>query len=198
MPNSDIPLPSLQLPNVGMLRAFPSLRTETVECTPVLNLQTQIAPLIALMECESRMLQIMKPLIEIVQNLPNPPVQALREFSNAAIEFAPCLLSATPASLIPFLRDLLCLEIRSLNCLRQNLTSVGGQESAIQTVLRSYHATVGLLDLAGRLLRTAGLHIPEAPTLSSSTDTASLSADDAALRDFITVLTIAADSLGGC
>ena len=197
MPNSDS-LPSLQLPNGGTLRPFPSLGVETVECTTVLNLQTQIAPLIALMECESRMLQVMKPLIEIVKNLPNPPVRALQEFSKAAIEIAPCLLSTIPASLIPFLRDLLCLEIRSLNCLRQNLTSVGGQASVMQTVLGSYHATVGLLDLARGLMGMAGLQIPEAPTLLGGTDTASLSVDDAALRDFIAVLTMAADSLGGC
>jgi len=144
------------------------------------------------------MLQVMKPLIEIVKNLPNPPVRALQEFSKAAIEIAPCLLSTIPASLIPFLRDLLCLEIRSLNCLRQNLTSVGGQASVMQTVLGSYHATVGLLDLARGLMGMAGLQIPEAPTLLGGTDTASLSVDDAALRDFIAVLTMAADSLGGC
>ena len=198
MPNSDTPVSSIQLPNGGTLRPFPTLGTETLECTGVLNLQTQIAPLIALMECQRRILQIMKPLIEIINNLPNPPVQALQEFSKAAVDLAPCLLSTTPASLIPFLRDLLCLEIRSLNCLRQNLTSVGGQDPAIQTVLGSFQATVGLLDLAGGLFRTAGLQIPEAPMLSGSTDTASLSADDAAVKDFIAVLTIAADSLGGC
>lgn len=68
------------------------------------------------------MLEIMKPLIEIINNLPNPPLQALQEFSKAAVDLAPCLLSTTPAPLIPFLRDVLCLQIRRLNCLRQNLT----------------------------------------------------------------------------
>jgi len=197
MPNSDTSLPSLQLPNGGILRPFPSLRVEPLECTTVLNLQTQIAPLVALMDCEARMLQIMKPLIEIVQGLPNPSLRALQDFNKAAIEIAPCLLSTTRTSLVPFLRDFLCLEIRSLNCLRQNLTSVSGQE-AIQTVLGSYRATVGLLNLAGGLLRTVGLQIPAAPNLSGGVDAASLSADDTALRDFIAVLTIAADSLGGC
>ena len=104
-------------------------------------------------------------------------------------------LSSNAQSLIPFLRDLLCLEIRSLSFLRQNLTSAGREGPAIRTVLDSYQATVGLLDLAGTLFRTAGLQIPAAPTLSGSTDTGSLSADDAAMKDFIAVLTIAADSL---
>lgn len=164
----------------------------------VLNLQTQIAPLIALMECESRLLQIMKPLIDIVQNLPNPPVQALQDFSKAAVEIAPCLLITTPASQIPFVRDLLCLEIRSLNCLRQNLASVGGQESAMQAVLGAYQAIVGLLNFAAGMFQTAGLQIPPAPTLSGNVDPAPLSTDDTALRDFITVLTTATDSFGGC
>jgi hypothetical protein len=197
MQNSDT-LPSLQLPNGGILRPFPNLGVDTVGCTTVLNLQTQIAPLIALMECETRMLQLMKPLIEIVQNLPNPPVQALQDFSKAAVALAPCLLTTTSASLMRFLRDLLCLEIRSLNCVRQNLTSVGGQEPALQAVLGAYDATAGLLNLAGGLFRTAGVQIPAAPTLSANVDAASLSANDAALRDFIMALINAADSLGGC
>jgi hypothetical protein len=198
MPNPDSLVSSIQLPNGASLRPFPTLGRETVECATALNLQTQIAPLIVLMECQGIMLKIMKPLIEIINNLPNPPIQALEEFSKAAVSLAPCLLSTTPASLIPFLRDLLCLEIRSLNCLRQNLTSAGGEGPTIHTVLGSYQATVGLLNLAGGLFGTAGLPIPEAPTLSGSTDTASLSADDAAVKDFIDALTIAADSLGGC
>lgn len=70
-----------------------------------------------------------------------------------------------------------------------------GKGPVIRTILDSYQATVGLLDLAGGLFRPAGLQIPEAPTLSGGTDTTSLSADDAAMKDFIAVLTIAADSL---
>jgi hypothetical protein len=122
MPSPDGPVSSIQLPNGGSPRPFPTLRRATVECATALNLQTQIAPLIVLMECQGRMLEIMKPLIEIINNLPNPPLQALQEFSKAAVDLAPCLLSTTPAPLIPFLRDVLCLQIRRLNCLRQNLT----------------------------------------------------------------------------
>jgi hypothetical protein len=73
-----------------------------------------------------------------------------------------------------------------------------GKGPAIRTILDSYQATVGLVDLAGGLFRTAGLQIPEGPTLSGGTDTTSLSADDAAIKDFIAALTIAADSLGRC
>jgi hypothetical protein len=50
-----------------------------------------------------------------------------------------------------------------------------GKGPVIRTILDSYQATVGLLDLAGGLFRPAGLQIPEAPTLSGGTDTTSLS-----------------------
>jgi len=37
-------------------------------------------------------------------------------FAKAAADLAPCLLVPTPANLIPFLRDILCLILKLLHC----------------------------------------------------------------------------------
>ena len=84
----------------------------------------QIAPLLASMECVLKILKLLKPLVDVVTNLPMPPVKAVQEFAKAAVDLAPCFLIPTPASMIPFVRDILCLILRVLNCLLGQLKTL--------------------------------------------------------------------------
>ena len=199
-------IPAIEVPIAGQLLGFANLKMQSTECSAATNLQTQIAPFIASMSCQLKVLKLLKPLIDVIHGLPNPPVHALQEFSMAANDLAPWLLLSTPLGVLPFVRDLLCLEIRSLNCLLRNLqtiTALAADPSAVaasevQSVLDSYPPIIGILNLASGLFQLAGLTIPKAPTLAAGTDPDSLAADQSAVATFIAALQTAADALGGC
>jgi hypothetical protein len=205
MSSSSNFIAAIQIPGGGELLGFINSHSSSSECLAITNLQSQVAPLIASMSCQLKMLKLFKPLIEVIRGLPSPPVQALEEFSSAALELAPCLATATPSGILPFLRDLLCVEIKSLNCLLHNLQDVMGQgstelgsKSPARNVLNSYPPIVGNLKLAGELFQMAGLTLPEAPALGDGTDLASLTADQSAIVAFTTALRSMADAIGGC
>jgi len=200
-------IPAINVPTGGQLLGFADLKMQSTECSAATNLQTQVAPLIAALSCQFKVLRLLKPLIGIIRALPNPPVQALREFSKAADDLAPCLLVPTPPGVLPFLRDLLCLEIRSLKCLLRNLqaiTAMAGDKpgavaaSEVRSVLDSYPPIVGILNLASGLFQIAGLAIPKAPTLGGGIDPASLAVDQSMVETFTATLQTMADELGGC
>jgi len=198
---------AIEVPLVGQLLGFANPKVGSTECSADINLLTQVAPLIASMSCQLKILKLLKPLIAVIRGLPNPPVQALLEFSEAAEELAPCLLAPTPSSVLPFLQGLLCLEVRSLKCflidLRAITTLAGGDPSAVaasevRSVLNSYLPIVGILSLAGGLFQLAGLPIPNAPTLTGGIDPDSLNVDLSTVATFTADLETIADALGGC
>jgi hypothetical protein len=200
-------IPAIEVPIAGQLLGFANLKMQSTECSAATNLQTQIAPLVASMSCQLKVLKLLKPLIDVIKGLPNPPVPALQEFSRAANDLAPWLLLSTPSGVLPFVRDLLCLEIRSLNCLLRNLRTITALASTdpsavaaseVQSVLGSYPPIIGILNLASGLFQLAGVTIPKAPTLAGGTDPGSLAADQSAVATFTAALQTVADALGGC
>ena len=199
--------PAIQLPLGGQLLGFANPHPPSSECSAITNLQTQVAPLIVAMSCQLKVLKLLKPLVAVIDGLPNPPAAALEEFSRAAVDLAPCLLVPTSAGVLPFVRDFLCVEIKSLNCLLRNLESVLAQsganpssssESLARRVLDSYPPIVGTLNLAAELFQMAGLTLPTAPVLRNGSDPASIEADQNAITAFAAALQAIADALGGC
>jgi hypothetical protein len=199
--------PAIQVPTGGQLLGFANPHPPSNECSAITNLQTQVAPLIVSMSCQLKVLKLLKPLIEVIHGLPTPPVEALEDFSKAAIDLAPCLLIPTPSGLLPFVHDLLCIEIKSLTCLWESLQSAVGQPGAdlssyskplVRSILDSYQPIAGTLKLAAELFDAAGLTLPEAPVLGNGTDLASLSADQSAIVTFTSGLQSVADAIGGC
>ena len=177
------------------------------ECSAITNLQTQVAPLIVSMSCQLKVLKLLKPLIDVIHGLPTPPVVVLEEFSKAALDLAPCLLIPTPSGLLPFVHDLLCVEIKSLNCLSQSLQSAVNHsgtdpssvsKSLVRSIPDSYQPIVGILKLASELFQTAGITLPEVPVLRNGTDLASINADQTAIVTFTAGLQSVADDIGGC
>lgn len=200
-------LRAVGLPGGGKLVASATLKTQSAACTAVASLQMQIAPWLAAISCQFLILKLLKPLIEIVRALPGAPPSALQEFSKVAQELLPCLLAPSPAGLRPFARDLLCLEIESLNCLRHNLQSMAKLAAAepsavsaadVQGVLDSYQPIVGLLELGNSLFESAGIKSAQAPPLTAGTDANSLAVDQETLAGFVASLQVVVDSLGGC
>jgi hypothetical protein len=203
---SDSHLLRVQLPIGGSLQAFPDVAGQSPECLAVVNLQTQIAPFLTSALPLLKILQLLKPLIKIIELLPNPPVPELMlEFAKAAAVLAPLLTQGAGETV--FARDFLCLQIKSLKCFQRNLDVVTEQMSAqptpsrrvaAQTVLDSYEPIVGLFGLASEIVAASGLSIPSAPTLPPGVDAASLKSDQDAITRFVTALEVATDALGGC
>ena len=183
----------LTLPSGGTLQGFPTLAAQTAACSAVSNLLAQAAPLLAAMPCQSKVLNLLRPLIDIILALPNPPVRAMQNFAKAAEDLEPCFFTTTPAALLPLIRDLICLEIRGLTCFLNNLKAAQSRPSTLPAVLSSYAPIVNPLNLAGSLFVAAGLQPPQPPALSGD-----IAADTAAVKTFIATLQSAADPLGGC
>jgi len=202
MSNSSNPIPAIQLPTGGQLLGFAIPHPPSSECSAITNLQTQVNPLIVSMTCQFKILKLIKPLIDVIQGLPTPPVKALEEFSEAAVALAPCLLITTPSSVLPFVHDLLCVEIRSLRCLLRNLQGViagaGANPTLGRSALDSYPPIVETLKLATELFHIAGLTVPEAPILGAGIDDDSLIADQNAILNFTTALQSVAETISPC
>jgi hypothetical protein len=59
-------LTAVQLPTGGTLVGFNNPNPPTSECSAIINLQTQIAPLIASMSCQLKILKLLEPLIDVI------------------------------------------------------------------------------------------------------------------------------------
>lgn len=183
----------LTLPTGGALQGFPTLAAQTAACSAASNLLAQAAPLLATMHCQSKMLNLLRPLIDIIKALPNPPVPAIQNFTKAAEDLQPCLFTTTPAVLVPLIRDLICLEIRALTCFLRNLKAAQSRPNILPAVLSSYLPIVNPLNLASSLFVAVGLQPLQPPNLSGDT-----AADTTAVETFVATLQSAADALGGC
>jgi len=156
VPNFDIPLPvdlnkeldlppcseirlkapkplKIQLPTGSSIQAINDLsKGIPTDCSLTFSLMVQLAPLLASMECLLKILKLLKPLVEVITNLPMPPVKAVQEFAKAALDLAPCFLIPTPANILPFVRDILCLILKVLNCLLGQMKTVLAMMQGLQ------------------------------------------------------------------
>jgi len=226
---SDISIPGpkplkIQLPTGGSITAFADIsKGIPTDCSMTFSLLVQLAPFLAATECLLKVLKLLKPLIDIIQGVikvpPSPPAAAVEEFLRAAVELAPCLLVPTPANIIPFIRDLLCLILRVLNCFlgqMKSLLKVLAQSSGNAELLahiqcaqgnanaQAQHLTASLepigvlLELAGALFGIAGIPAIKLPAAGSATDLKSLNALVQAIQEAVVVITVVTDGLGGC
>lgn len=231
---SDLALPtagslSVQLPTGGALQAFADIsKGIPTDCSLTFSLMLQIAPFLASIACLLNVLKLLKPLIDIIKGLPVPPVGALVEFGEAAVGLAPCLLIPTPAVIIPFVRDLLCLILKVLECFLSQIKSLlrilgpltlqlqaaqqsGNSElsATLQCANQNAQTQAGqimnslgpvgmLLQIAGPLLDIAGVPAITMPALGSATDVAALNNVVQLVQALTGDIQIAVDLLGGC
>jgi hypothetical protein len=173
---------TVQLPTGGRLHAVSEAAEASIDCAATADLQRQVAPYLAATECMVKVLALLKPLIDVIKQLPAPPSpSSLQAFDKAAVDLAPCFLTGTPGAALPLVRDLLCLSLRSLECLRD-------QSAPPSDVLRAAAGIQGVLDLGEPFFGLAGL----APVrLGVVTDPSLLNSE-------INTLQILVDALGGC
>jgi hypothetical protein len=227
-----IPFPhpaSITLPTGGTISAFSDIsKGIPTDCAMTFSLMIQIAPLLASMECLLKVLKLLKPLIEVIKGLPIPSPSVIEEFIKAATDLVPCLLVPTPAAIIPFIRDLLCLIIKALKCFLgqmktilavmgslslqlQSATAAGNtalmnsiqcaqQNAAAQAAhLTGSIAPLGvLLDLAGTLMSIAGIKPITLPSLAPGADLQALQSFVQTMQGVVGTMQVVVDALGGC
>ncbi len=227
-----IPFPKplkVRLPTGGTISAFSDIsKGIPTDCALTFSLMLQIAPMLAATECLLKVLKLLKPLIDVVNGLPVPSPKVIADFAKAAADIVPCLLVPTPASILPFIKDLLCLIIRALNCFLGGMKTVLGLLSGISLQLASAEALgntalvdslkcaeqnakaqaahltasiepIGvLLELAGTFFGIAGIEPIKIPSLASDADLQALQDFVATIQGVVGTMQIAADALGGC
>jgi hypothetical protein len=172
---------TVQLPTGATLHPIVEADDASTDCTMTADLQRQTVAWLASTECVLKILALLKPLIDVINHLPSPSPSSLQEFDKAAVDLAPCFFMGTAGGALPLVRDLLCLSLRSLECLRD-------QSASASDLLRAAAGIQGVLDLGGPFFSLAGLTPVRLAVLS----------DASALDSDITALQSAADALGGC
>jgi hypothetical protein len=233
-----VPLPKpgkaeIHLPTGGTLKGIVDI-TKGIpdDCSLNFSLILQLAPLLASIECLVKVLQLIKPLIDVVKGLGPPPDliklgNAIPEFLKAAEALLPCLAVPTPVVMIPFVRDILLLIIKLLNCIVGQLKSIlavmGGlalQISAARTegntelmaalqcaqdnanvsaqhMMSAIDPVLVILSLAEPFLGIAGVDPIKTPTIGSAEDIEGLQKVVDTLGELTKALQLVADALGG-
>jgi hypothetical protein len=127
----------IRLPNGARIQAINDLsKAIPTDCSMTFSLMLQMAPFMAAIDCPLKILGLVKPLVDIVNGLPMPPVEAVVEFGKAAVKVAECFVALTPAGWIPFICDLLKLIRTILACLISQMETLvnlmGGLSLQIQ------------------------------------------------------------------
>jgi hypothetical protein len=223
-------LPQITLPTGGTLKAVADLsKGIPSDCSLNLNLLAQIAPLLGSIECLVNLLKLIKPLIDIVQVVPKipkelPTPEMMQEFAEAADALKDCLLVPTPAIIIPFVKDILCLILKILQCAVAQLSSIvellGGLEIQLQVAdengntelarvigcaqknaelsaqhtIESLGSVEAVLDLLGPFLGIAGVEAIQLPTFTSSADLQGLNQSLQALQNLVDTLQAVVDA----
>jgi hypothetical protein len=231
-PCEELKLPSpkpvqVQLPTGATLKAFADISKGVPnDCSMTFSLLLQVAPLLASMECLIKILKFIKPLMDFVKNPAD--VTVVKKVLDAGAALAPCFLIPTPANMIPFVRDLLCLILRLLNCFVGQLTTVldtmsglsvqlkiaesaGNSELqrslqcamdnsalAAQAQMQSIEPVGAILDLMSPLMEIAGVQPIKLPQMGGAGDLDSLRKALDSVKSLTQTMQQVVDAIGGC
>jgi hypothetical protein len=177
-----------------------------------------------------KVLELTRPLVDIIKVLDRSPELAVStaKFLKVAEDLVPCQTVSTGLGALPFVRDVLCVVMRAVNCIIQQLktvisimTGLATQLSAAQaarnselvkeleraqnkaeanaaTLFASIDEVQGVLDLAGAYLMIAGVSSVQLASAPSAADLNSLMHLLVSLQESAASLQVATDALGGC
>ncbi|MEX2500622.1 MAG: hypothetical protein WD397_17285 [Wenzhouxiangellaceae bacterium] len=230
----DVSLPkpsnvSVTLPNGGRIKGIADI-TKGIpsDCSLSFSLMMQMGPIMANMECLIKILKLVKPLTDVINGLPFPPAKAIVEFGEAAKPAIECVVSMVGGGIPLFVRDLLCLTIKLLNCMIGQMKSLlallgrlqlridaaeaegntellealdCARENAVcsgQAAMQAFEPVTLILELAAPLLEIAGQPAIEIPSAAPVEDIETAEQAVATLEEFVQTLQLVADALGGC
>ncbi len=232
-PCLDLSLPepkklTVQLPSGAALTSLANAGQNVPnDCSLTFSLMMQIMPMMASMECVLKILKLLKPLSDAVTKFPPSPM-LIKDIVQATADLAPCFLMLTPAGMIPFVRDVLCLILKILGCLVGQLKTIGNllegltidlerarasgntelaatlecaQQNAITSIghlLKGIEPVKAIIDLASPFTSIAGVSEIKLPAIGGATDIESLNKVVNSLDDVVGTIQGIVDSLGGC
>lgn len=219
---------SLELPTGGTIKGIGDVtRGIPTDCSLNVSLMLQLGPILANLECFIRVLKLLKPLIDVIKGLPFPPVKAITDFGEAATDVAECIVKfTTPVGMIPFVKDILCLIIRILSCMLDQMNSLlalmenlslsfdaaegnaveqelikcaqdNAQRSA-NAQLQSVEPVMVILEIAAPIFEIAQVGPIEIPTLEDVEGVEQMRSFVTTMEGFVDTLELLADGLGGC
>ena len=222
---------SVQIPNGPKLKGVTDV-TKNIpdDCSLSFSLIIQLAPLLANMDCLIKFLKLVTPFQEVMKpllELKPPDPKVVITFGKALGDVAECVTNFFIG--IPFfIRDILCLIIKILRCMIQQLKSLaalmGGIVIQIQTAtvegntgllaslecaqknaatsashtMAAIEPILGLLDLVKPLLEFAPIDPIVIPTFGTTEDVKQMTEQINKLEEFVEILNLAAEALGGC
>jgi len=248
MPNIDIPVPddlrevfatprcldlsfpkpaklSITMPTGSVLRV-PSDLSKNIpnDCSVTFSMMLQLQPILMSMECLLKMLKLLKLLSDAITSLPPSP-SLIKDIVNAVADLSTCFLALTPAGLLPFIRDVLCLILKILACLIQNLKSIldmmqgltirlkeaqdsgnteleaiigcaqGNAASSALLMNEAFGPVSNLMDLISPLMQMAGVSAIKLPSLGDDTSTQGISQVITTLENVVSTIQQVIDSL---
>jgi hypothetical protein len=230
----DLSLPkpktlNLALPTGGRIPAINDF-TQGIpsDCSLGFSLLIQLGPLLGSLDCIIKILNLVKPLSDVINGLPFPPAKALKEFGEAVEPVVKCAVAFTPQGALPlFIKDILCLVIKLVSCLIDQLKSIvalmgslslqltaaEGNEQLLANVecaqqnaqcaadgaMKSFEPVLVILELVAPLIEIVPAVDPiEIPTFGSTEDVEQIEGVIATMEEFRDTLQLVADGLGGC
>ncbi|WP_419694218.1 hypothetical protein ACN2CC_26430 [Mesorhizobium muleiense] len=216
------------MPTGGSLTALHDMgKAVPTDCSLSFSLMLQIMPLMASMECLLKVLKLLKPLSDAVTSPPPTPA-LIKEIVEAVADLAPCFVAITPAGMIPFVRDILCLLLALLRCLIGQLKTLaeimGGltiqleaaeasgnadlvsilkcaQENSLNSMqhLMNGFGPVGvILEMMSPMMSIAGVSAIKLPAMGDTSSTEGLNDVLTTLQTVVDTIQVAVDALGGC
>lgn len=197
------------------------------DCSLTFSLMLQIAPLMGSMECVLKILKLLKPLSDAVTSPPPTPA-LVKDIAEAVADLAPCFAMLTPAGMIPFVKDILCLILKVLKCMIGQLKTISelmsglsiqleaaradnnseliaslecAQENAVTAIghsLQGVEPVKAVMDLAAPFMSIAGVGAIQLPAVGSAQDTEALDQSITQLESVVTTIEDVANALGGC
>lgn len=219
---------SLTLPTGGTIKGIGDItKGIPTNCSLNVSLMLQLGPILANLECFVRLLKLIKPLIAVIKGLPFPPVKAITDFAKAATDVGECIVKfTTPAGMLPFVKDILCLIIRILRCMLDQMNSLlammeklsidlaaadgnaveqellrcaqdNAQRSA-NAQLQAVEPVLVLLEIAAPIFEIAQVGPIEFPTFEGVEGFEEMQTFVGTMEGFVETLELVADGLGGC
>jgi hypothetical protein len=227
----DIALPKpasakLTLPLGGSISAVTDVTKAIPDsCAVNFSLLLQLGPILAPMKCMLAVLQLIGPLIEIVKGLPFPPAEAIKKFIEAVQPVLDCIAQIA-IGLPLFIRDIICLIIKLLGCLIDQLRSImellnglairiegaagnaqhlaqlecemENAQCAAQGAMQGFEPIVVILELIGPMVEQVSGQSIEIPAFAAPEDLEGMQEVIDGMTAFQQALQGVADILGGC
>lgn len=249
MPDFDIPIPdelqdalaapkcidlqppgplTLTLPTGGALKVPADLGSNIPnDCSVSFSMMLQLQPILASMDCILKILKLLKPLSEAITS-PPPTPGLIKDIVNAVADLAPCFLMVTPAGILPFIRDILCLILRVLRCLigqmktiidimsgltiQINEAKAAGNDELLATLecargnaltsagelLKALEPIISLTDMMAPLMAIGGIEAIKLPALGDDTSVEGMQDTLGVLEGVVDTIQGIVDTLGGC